>query len=82
MVRRSQVLVANKNYSSNSELEKQNPFCVFYIDGNNKEEMVYELKYETTGGFIRQFGTGFFDEAANLDMEIIRMEKKNKRFDF
>lgn len=81
-VRRSQVLVANKNYSSDSELEKQNPFCVLYIDGNNKEEMVYELKYETTGGFIRQFGTGFFDEAANLDMEIIRMEKKNKRFDF
>lgn len=82
LVRRSQVLVANKNYSSESELEKQNPFSVLYIDGNNKEEMVYEMKYETTGGFIRQFGTGFFDEAANLDMEIIRMEKKNKRFDF
>lgn len=82
LVRRSQVLVADKKYSNDEELKKQNPFRVFYIDCNNKDEEIYALDYEITGGFKRQFGPGFFNEAADLDMEIIRREKSIKKFDF
>ena len=55
---------------------------MFYVDGNRNDEVLYELEYEMTGGFKREFGPGFYDIAANLDMEIIWKEKSVKNFNF
>ena len=82
LIRKSQVLVAQKDYLNDAELKRLNPFNVIYIDGNSKDDKLYELEYETTGGFKRQFGPGFYNEAADLDMVIIRKEKSIKKFDF
>ena len=82
LIRKSQVLVAYLNCSNEDELRKKNPFNVVYVDSQNKDEIMYKLEYETTGGFNREFGTGFFDEAANLDLVIIQKEQENKKFAF
>lgn len=82
LIRKSQVIVGNQNYPDEQELRTLNPFSVYYIDSRCKDEMLYELQYEITGGFKRQFGSGFFDEAADLDMEIIRKEREIKHFGF
>lgn len=62
LVRKTQVIV------SSMEDKSKNPFCIYYFcsDGSS-----YELEYTNTGGFDRQFGTGFFDEARGLAMEVI-----------
>lgn len=70
MIRRSQVLVANEGYKDQNELNQKCPFKVYYFGENTYTDM----QYQTTGSFINQFGEGFFDESAKLDMEIIRNE--------
>ena len=82
LIRKSQVIVSNNNYSNEIELKKNNPFKVFYVDGNRNDEVLYELGYEITGGFKRKFGPGFYNIAADFDMEIIRKEKSVKKFNF
>ena len=76
LIRRSQVLVSNENYKDEEDLNENNPFHVFYFDKDNKDEPVYEMEYETTGGFKKQFGTGFYDEASKLDLHIMQKEKE------
>ncbi len=86
LVRRTQVLVANEKYVNKKDMADNNPFNILYFDSNSKEEPSYKMEYEITGGFIRTFGPGFFDVAADLDMEIIQneitvAEKLNKESD-
>lgn len=71
-VRRTQVLVAEMNLDE-SELQKQNPFKVYYFP---KEGAPYDMKYTSSGRFENKFGNGFFDESAKWHLEILKKEKK------
>ena len=63
LVRKSQVIVAeNKN-------DKQNPFKVYYFV---KDGLPYEIRYDQDGQFLDVFGTGFFDTAENLNLDLIQ----------
>lgn len=66
LIRRTQVLVAEMNLSE-EELEKQNPFKVYYFP---EEGLPYDMKYRIDGCFSNEFGTGFFDEASNLAFKL------------
>lgn len=74
LIRRTQVLVAEMNLSE-EELEKQNPFKVYYFPHNGS---AYDMKYLPSGRFDNKFGEGFFDESAKWHMEILKKEKARK----
>jgi len=70
LIRKTQVMVANKNYKDEEELKKESPFMVYYVDGQNKELPAYAMEYRTDGKFANEFGSGFFDESSNLAFEL------------
>ena len=72
LIRRTQVLVAEMNLSE-EELEKQNPFKVYYFPA---EDLPYDMKYTTNGHFEEAFGAGFFDEAGKWTRELTRNKRK------
>lgn len=72
LIRRTQVLVAEMNLSE-EELEKQNPFKVYYFPA---EDLPYDMKYTTNGHFEEAFGTGFFDEAGKWTRELTRNKRR------
>lgn len=74
LIRRTQVLVAEMNLTE-EELEKQNPFKVYYFPHNGS---AYDMKYLPSGRFDNKFGEGFFDESAKWHMEILKKEKARK----
>ena len=74
LIRRTQVLVAEMNLTK-EELEKQNPFKVYYFPHNGS---AYDMKYLPSGRFDNKFGEGFFDESAKWHMEILKKEKTRK----
>ncbi len=62
LVRRSQLLV--------SDLKSENPFNVYYFPSDG---MPYSMRYNEYGMFEgRQFGSGFFDEASNMHLQLLR----------
>lgn len=68
LVRRAQVIVAMQNYENEKDLDRKNPFRVFYFPENKNP---YDMRFRTDGNFSREFGTGFYDEATNLLFQII-----------
>ena len=66
LVRKTQVIVANMKEG------EMNPFNVVYVPAGDKP---YNMDYLYDGRFARPFGSGFFDEADNLAMELFLMEK-------
>jgi len=68
LVRRSQVIVAEKKYANEDQLKDKNPFKVYYFPSDG---LPYEMIYRTDGNFSNDFGKGFFDEATKLLFEII-----------
>lgn len=68
LIRKTQVLVARNNYSTNTETEEESPFITYYIP---KDEKPYSLVYRRDGKFANKFGEGFYDEASNLTFEIL-----------
>lgn len=74
MIRRSQVLVAQKKYENQEALEKKCPIKVYYFP---KEGCPYDMRFEPSGRFIRQFGEGFFDEALLSALELNKIERKS-----
>jgi len=66
LIRRSQVLVAEMGLTD-AELEKQNPFKVYYFPS---EGFPYDMCYRNDGRFAEEFGTGFFNEASNLAISL------------
>lgn len=68
LIRRSQVIVSNMHYESNSEVEEKCPFITIYVPKNG---LPYSLGYRKDGKFKEEFGTGFFDEASNLAFDIL-----------
>lgn len=75
LIRRTQVLVAEMNIENEDELEKQNPFKVYYFPAN---DMPYDMKYLPTGRFENKFGEGFFDEASTAALTISKLERRKK----
>lgn len=74
LVRRTQVMVAEMNLTE-EELEKQNPFKVYYFPGEGRP---YDMKFLPSGRFENKFEEGFFDESAKWHMEILKKEKARK----
>lgn len=72
LIRRTQVLVAEMNLSE-EELEKHNPFKVYYFPS---EGLPYDMKYTTSGHFEEAFGSGFFDEAGRWTRELTRNKRR------
>lgn len=75
LIRRSQVLVAEKKYKDQETLDAECPFKVYYFP---KEGSPYDMKFEPSGRFIRQFGEGFFDEALMSALELNRIERQSR----
>ena len=68
LIRKAQVLVAQREYKKEEELSEDNPFKVYYIPNDSEP---YEMAFNTDGRFKNEFGKGFFDEASNLAFEIL-----------
>lgn len=75
LIRRTQVLVAEMNIENEEELEKQNPFKVYYFPANGAP---YDMRYLPTGRFENKFGEGFFDEASSAALTISKLERRKK----
>ncbi|HRG59333.1 MAG TPA: AAA family ATPase, partial [Bacteroidia bacterium] len=71
ILRRSQVIVARAELESESSI---NPFSVYYFP-NKPAEKPYRMKYNLDGTFDKNFGSGFFDEASNNALELIRLKR-------
>ena len=67
LIRKSQVLVAQKDYKDEKDLSN-NIFSTFYFKSDG---MPYQMIYRTDGKFSNEFETGFFDETNNLIFEIL-----------
>jgi predicted ATPase len=74
VLRRSQVLVAENEYEVSPN---ENPFCVYYFP-KDIEQQPYRLKYQEDGSFNRNFGDGFFDEAASSTLELLKLKRQKK----
>lgn len=74
LIRRTQVLVAEMNLSE-EELEKLNPFKVYYFP---EEGTPFKMKYTAAGRFENSFDSGFFDEASSSALTISRIERRRR----
>ena len=68
MIRKSQLITAGMNFTSNDEADEKSAFITYYMP---KDGIPYSLGYRKDGKFKEQFGTGFFDEASNLAFELL-----------
>lgn len=67
LVRRTQVIVASKNYADVEELKLKCPFTTFYI---SQDALPYSLEYRPDGLFEKDFGKGFYDVSSDLTMSL------------
>lgn len=67
LVRKSQVMVAEKKYETQEELEAKCPYKVYYFP---EDDVPYKMNYRPDGKFSNKFGSGFFDEATKLSFEL------------
>lgn len=74
ILRRSQVLVAQNEYEV---APNENPFCVHYFPGEEGQQP-YQLQYQADGSFDKNFGDGFFDEAASSTLELLKLKRLKK----
>ncbi len=65
LIRKTQVIVAELNKPIDY---MEIPFRVIYLPDNGNNP--YDMQYRPDGKFNREFGAGFFDEAANLAFKI------------
>lgn len=73
LIRRSQVIVGDNNYKDKAEMEKENPFKVYYFPSDG---VPYDMEYTLSGMFERKFGEGFINEAGRLHMEVLKNAQK------
>ena len=71
LIRKTQVMVAEKNYETKEELEEKCPFTTYYVPDQSTGELPYALGYRRDGLFKKSFGNGFYDEAYNLLTKIL-----------
>lgn len=75
IIRATQVKVGDAEYDNQEQLEKENPFTVYYFPENG---LPYDMNYTTTGKFVNEFQSGFFDEAGRQFMKVLKRERKIK----
>lgn len=78
LIRKTQVLVAQKDYKDEEDLKEHNPFMVYFFE-QNASDRPRRMDYAVSGAFKDKFGEGFFDEASKWDMTIIRKEFELKK---
>lgn len=76
LIRRSQIIVAKNNYTE-EELITKNPFKVYYFPENGNP---YDMRFKNSGRFERNFGKGFFDEASESALTILRLEREREKW--
>lgn len=74
MIRKSQLIAIEQDYLKNQAINP-NPFKIFYF---HKTEGPYEMEFTEQGKFKKDFGPGFYNEASNISIEIIKNIRKNK----
>lgn len=76
LIRRLQFLTAKKQIKSHESL------IYYFNDPNNipkGEKQVKKIEILEDGSLSDDFGPGFFDEAANLELELIRLKNRKNR---
>ncbi len=71
LIRKTQVMVAEKNYETKEELEEKCPFTTYYVPDQSTGRVPYSMEYRRDGRFKKRFDSGFYDEASNLVDEIL-----------
>ena len=74
MIRKAQLFAIEEDYLKNQDVNP-NPFKIFYF---HKEEGPYEMEFTEQGKFKKDFGPGFYNEASNISIEIIKNIRKNQ----
>lgn len=74
LIRKSQAIVSQ--YDIEGKDFQDNPFKIYYF---NPDGSSYEIVYGESGRLENSFGPGFFDEAGNSSMEILKREKKKRK---
>lgn len=72
LIRRSQVMVAEKRYETEEKLKADCPFKVYYFPDKG---LPYDMRYQTNGRFTRDFESGFYDEASRSALLISKIER-------
>ena len=76
LIRRLQVLTADKNCNLKSEDTQ-----LYYFHNPDKipegEKQVYPINIEADGALTKNFGRGFFDEASNLNIALYQVTSAN-----
>ena len=74
MIRKTQLIAIEQDYINNQDINP-NPFKVFYF---HKKDGPYEMEFKEQGKFNKDFGPGFYNEASDISIEIIKNTRKNK----
>ena len=74
LIRKSQAIISQ--YDIEGKEFQDNPFKIYYF---NPDGTSYEITYSESGRLENSFGPGFFDEAGNSSMEVLKREKKKKK---
>lgn len=76
LVRKSQVMVANRRFKDDVELTQKCAFRTYYFmqDGNP-----YDLLYSISGHFKQSFDSGFFDEAGKSALALSKIERERRK---
>jgi predicted ATPase len=78
MIRKMQVLVAKKGINSEPPIVNPDDISIFYINSQEdiaeEEPQVKSIEICTDGRITTPFGSGFFDEADNHAMELLRLK--------
>lgn len=72
IVRKMQILTAEKKMKSSESV-------IYYFNENKKEDnqKVYKIEIQSNGALTSEFGSGFFDEATNLKIELLKTKVEN-----
>ena len=71
LIRKSQVMVAEKNYETKEELEEKCSFTTYYVPDKSTGRVPYALEYRRDGNFKNRFDNGFYDVADKLAFKIL-----------
>lgn len=66
LIRKTQLLVKDKEFEV---APNENPFTILYFDKDNLS--CWKMNYREDGKFTNDFGKGFYDESANLTINLL-----------
>ncbi|WP_332022054.1 AAA family ATPase, partial [Kaistella sp.] len=78
MIRRSQVITAQQEFSSDMEAVNPNPFTALYFPSEEKAQ-AYSMNYQPDGTFENSFGSGFFDASSSSTLELIKLKRQKDK---